>query len=238
MCYSPLLGVINMNKKALKIFGSLLCLCSFSLTALAQSDSIIKHDTTWFSGGGGHITVQMFLTKEPQTFYYTYRDDLWVRLTQGTYEISNDSIYLSCTSNCEEWKGSVLGPIIVENQSNVEDEGVKFSFVSTAEKKVDNFKGKLIDDPEGKNSKCGKYIEITHKDSVVYLEPLKNCSSNRFSVHIPVDMLDPQLVTFKKKTGIIKDGKILFNEFTMTYTPLNHPIETENKKKKKRKKKK
>lgn len=226
-----------MNKKVRIRFGLVLLLGGLSLAGLAQSTSIVRHDTTWFSGGGGHMTVLMFLTREPQTFYYTYRDDGWVRLTEGTYNISNDSIHLKCASNCEEWKGSVLGPIVVEKTLNLRDAGVQFTFASTADQKVDHFKGKLVDDPEGKKSKCGKYIEIMHKDSVIYLEPLKNCGSNHFFVHIPVDLIAPQLVAFKEKSGIIRDDQILFDKLVMTYAPMNHQIETGTGKKKKRKRK-
>jgi len=208
--------------KTVKIFLLFFCLGICSSSGFSQASSILKHDTTFFSGGGGHIAVQLFLSKEKQTFFYTYRDDLWMRLTEGKYEISNDSIFFKCRSNCEDWSGSVLGPIVVEGEPLGITEEFKFTFISTAEDTLNNFIGKVIDSPEGRLSECGRFIEISRNDSLLYLKPLRECEPSFINVYIPVDMIDPQLVSFKEKTGIIKNGKIMFNEFEMTYSPLNH----------------
>jgi hypothetical protein len=203
--------------------------------AFGQQDSLLRGDSTWFAGGGGFITVQLMLSKEPATFYYTYRDDLWVRSTTGDYTIKGDSIYLKCTADCEEWKGSVLGPIIVEDCTHQSIGEPKFNFISTAEDTLTNFTATIINDTSITSSPCSKLIEIKLDGNIVSIQQLKQCSTTCFTIYIPVDMLNPEMVAFHYMAGIIQDNNIRFDGVLLKYIPLRQ--NDDNKKGKKQKKK-
>jgi len=131
---------------------------SFSLTCfhqgqlLAQTDNLFRGDTTCFIGGGGFITIQLILTKNPASFNYLYMDDLWTWVTKGDYLINGDRIYLKCTSDCKDWTGKTFGPIIVEDNSNRGKTG--FLFISTREDTLKNFSARIITDTSTTPSQC------------------------------------------------------------------------------------
>lgn len=202
--------------------------------AFGQQDSLLRGDSTWFGGGGGYITVQLMLSKNPPTFYYTYRDCMWVHSIRGNYSINGDSIHLKCTTNCDDWKRSFVGPIVVETCSYQPKNGSNFNFLSTADDTLTNFTARLLLDTTDNSSFCSTYIEITSADTVVAVQRLKNCNATCFTVIVPVDMLHPEMVVFLDKAGTIENNNIRLDDRLLKYIQLR-PYDGKTKGKKRKK---
>jgi hypothetical protein len=208
--------------------------CLFSGLAFGQQDSLLRGDSTWFSGGGGFITVQLVLFKDPATFYYTYRDCMWVHAIRGDYSINGDSIHLKCTTNCDDWKRSFVGTIVIEKCSYQPKNGSNFNFLSTADDTLTNFEASILLDTTDHSSPCSKYIEITSADTVVAVQRLTDCNATCFTVIIPVDMLHPEMVMFYDKAGTIENNNIRLDDRLLKYIQLR-PYDGKTKKKKRKK---
>lgn len=215
-----------------KVFLIFLVFLNFGV--YSQVNQHLTQDTTDFGTGGGHITINLMLVKETKTFTYMYRDDLWINVIEGVYEIKDDSIFLQCKTNCENTKGSNLGPIVIESEIANSTQDFSFAFRSTAEDTVSNFTGRLIVNPNARKPLCGKSIEILHKDSVIYTQKLKDCNTNNALIYIPFEILEPNLVSFTNKTGIFIGSTIKFNELIFERAR-TIPVTTNKKRRKKKK---
>lgn len=195
---------------------------------LAQNDSLLRGDSTWFLGH-----VQLMLTKD--TFYYLYMEDMLSRVITGDYTIIGDSIHLKCAANCD-WKGSI-GPIVVEHCSKQPKDATGFYFYSTsdAQEPLYNFTASIIADTSDIPSPCSKLIEIKENDMVISIQQFEKCDATCFTIFIPLDMLYPKLVAFYEKSGRIENNNIRFDDKLLTYFPVQYADEKTLSKKRKNK---
>jgi len=138
------------------------------------SNVIAQHNDFWYVWGvpEGHVSSDIVLYKDSNTYRQIFIDDLWVQEIKGVYEVRNDSIILTCQSGCL-FRNSNLGVIVVENTDTTKRTIIK----STDERILDGYSYNLN----------GDTLEVLKGEKVIHCHQLKNKQTKSFTVVIPFE---------------------------------------------------
>ncbi len=175
-------------------------------------------DTVWFSGGYGHLNVQISFRKTNKSFYYIGRDDLLVSLIEGSYEYKNDSvilysdtIYGDFYNNEEKYKPYV----IEEKNSEVKADRIALS--------TSNYES--LDYPvylERDSSKRTAVLKLFIKDVIDWKYDIKDYESNTFRIIVPEFIMNPDFYIFSRESFYYTNDTLMNDKIFLKKYPINY----------------